>query len=563
MSLSSWEILPSLPEAELSRISGEDLTPLVAQLLYNRGITSPTQIEHFLTADKRLLHDPFLLPDMEKAVARVYRALLSGEAIAIYGDFDADGITATALLVEGLSALGGYVIPYIPHRADEGYGINNAALERLAKQGINLVVTVDCGITAIEEVEVAKQLGIDIVITDHHTVPAQIPSALAVIDPKRADSRYPFPDLAGVGVAYKLLQALYRSIGREGDIEAYLDLVALGTVADMVSLLGENRYLVKKGLEVLRNTIRPGLEEIARCAGVTISSVDSETISWVLAPRINAAGRLDHAGVGYHLLTTSSSDEARRLAGLLERKNTDRKSLTEEMLLKAREQINATDTDSPFLMVGGEDFHSGVVGIVAGRLVDEFFRPVIVFERGSEWSRGSARSIPNFDVVAAMSDCSDLLSRFGGHPMAAGFTIATENLELFKARLVEIASRQISSFEIRHLISIDADVPVSSLGGNTYQMIQQLAPFGNGNPYPVFIARDIKVGEYRRVGSRGDHLKLRLIDNGTSWNGIGFKMGHLTAELAPRMDIVFNLEVDQWGGREALQLKILDFAPAT
>jgi single-stranded-DNA-specific exonuclease len=342
-----------------------------------------------------------------------------------------------------------------------------------------------------------------------------------------------------------------------------LDLVALGTVADMVSLLGENRYLVKKGLEVLHNTKRPGLEEIARCAGVPISSVDSETISWVLAPRINAAGRLDHAGVGYHLLTTSSSDEARRLADLLERKNTERKSLTEEMLLRAREQINATDTDSPLLMVGGENFHSGVVGIVAGRLVDEFCRPVIVFERGREWSRGSARSIPNFDLVAAMSDCSDLLSRFGGHPMAAGFTIATENLDLFKARLVEIASRQISSFEIRHLISIDADVPVSSLGGDTYKMIQQLAPFGNGNPYPVFIARDIKVGEYRLVGGRGEHLKLRLIDDGTAWNGIGFKMGRLIAEVAPRMDIVFNLEVNLWGGGETLQLKILDFAPAT
>lgn len=563
MSLSSWEMLPRLPEAENSRVYVEDIPPLLAQLLYNRGITSPTQIEPFLTADERLLHDPFQLPDMEMAVARVYRALLSGEAIAIYGDFDADGITATTLLVEGLSALGGYVIPYIPHRADEGYGINNAALERLAKQGINLVVTVDCGITAIEEVEVAKQLGLDIVITDHHTVPVQIPSAIAVIDSKRADSLYPFPELAGVGVAYKLLQALYQSIGRESDIDAYLDLVALGTVADMVSLLGENRHLVKKGLEVLHNTKRPGLVEIARCAGVPISSVDSETISWVLAPRINAAGRLDHAGIGFHLLTTNSSDEAKRLAGLLERKNTDRKSLTEEMLLRAREKISATDTDSPLLMVGGEDFHSGVVGIVAGRLVDEFFRPVIVYERGREWSRGSARSIPNFDVVAAMSDCSDLLSRFGGHPMAAGFTIATENIDLFKARMVEIASRQIASFEIRHLISIDADVPVSSLRGNTYRMIQQLAPFGNGNPYPVFIARDVKVGEYRRVGSGGEHLKLRLIDNGTAWNGIGFKMGHLFTEVVPSIDIVFNLEVDLWSGGETLQLKVLDFAPAS
>jgi len=535
----------------------------MAQLLYNRGVTDPAQIESFLAVDERLLNDPFMLPDMDKAVARIYRALLSGEAIAIYGDFDADGVTATTLLIEGLSSLGGHVIPYIPHRAEEGFGVNDAALARLSQQGISLVVTVDCGITATDEVEVAHQLGLDIVITDHHTVPPQIPSAIAVIDPKRADSRYPFPDLAGVGVAYKLIQALYRSLGRDCDMATFLDLVALGTVADMVSLLGENRYLVKHGLAALHTTKRPGLKELARCAGIPLSSIDTEIISWVLAPRINAAGRLDHAGIGYHLLTISSSEEAQMLASLLERKNADRQRLTEEILLRAREQISTTSTDSPILIVGGEDFHSGVVGVVASRLVDEFYRPVIVFERSIDWSRGSARSIPGFDIVAALSDCSDLLSRFGGHPMAAGFTIATENLDLFKERLVEIASNEITSLDARPPISIDAEVSLSSLCWNTFKMMQQLAPFGHANPYPVFIARNISVAGYRGVGSKSEHLKLKLRSDGIDWNGIGFRMGHLIADVTPQLDIVFNLEVDLWGGGETLQLKILDFAPAT
>lgn len=562
MSRSRWQMPPSFSEAQLSRISRKSLSPLIDRLLYNRGITDPAQIESFLTADERLLNDPFLLPDMDKAIARIYRALLSGEAIAVYGDFDADGITATTLLVEGLSSLGGKAVPYIPHRTEEGYGINDAALMRLSQQGVSLVVTVDCGISAAPEVARAQQMGLDIVITDHHTVPPQIPPAIAVVNPKRADSRYPFPELAGVGVAFKLLQALSHYLGKDNDMADLLDLVALGTVADMVSLLGENRYLVKRGIEMLHTTKRPGLRELARCAGVPLNGIDSEIISWVIAPRLNAAGRLDHAGIGYNLLSTSSSEEAQRLANLLERKNTERKRLTEEMLAKAREQIIATGTDFPLIMVGSEDFHSGVVGVAAGRLVDEFCRPVIVLERGKQWSRGSARSIPNFDIIAALSDCSDLISRFGGHPMAAGFVVATENLDQLQQRLVQIASNQLASFDLRSVISIDAEVSLSSLRGDTFKILQQLAPFGRDNPDPIFIARDVKVEQHRSVGSAGEHLKLKLRDDGVAWNAIGFRMGRLIGEVTPRLDIVFNLGVDLWGGGETLQLNILDFAPA-
>ena len=299
MSHSRWQLPPRLPAEQLSKMN---LPPLMAQLLYNRGITDPADVDPFLAADERLLNDPFLLPDMDKAVARVYRALLSGETIAIYGDFDADGITATVLLAQGLSSLGGRAVPYIPRRAEEGYGLNHAALENLHDNGVSLVITVDCGISSIPEVERAQRMGLDIVITDHHTVPPQMPQAVAVVDPKRADSRYPFPKLAGVGMAFKLLQALLQSLGKDGDMEVVLDLVALGTVADMEPLLGENRYLVKQGLAVLRNTSRLGLREMARCAGIPLSAVDPEIISWVLGPRLNAAGRLDHAIIGYEIV---------------------------------------------------------------------------------------------------------------------------------------------------------------------------------------------------------------------------------------------------------------------
>lgn len=541
-------------------MSGNGLTPLMAQLLYNRGVTDPDGVDSFLGVDQHLLNDPFLLPDMDRAVARIYSALLSGEDVAIFGDFDVDGVTATTLLVEGLSSLGAKVVPYIPHRTEEGYGLNDPALARLRQDGISLVVTVDCGVSAAPEVETAKEIGLDIVVTDHHTVPPQLPQAVAVVDAKRADSCYPFTDLAGVGVAFKLVQALYQYLGKDDDMARFLDLVALGTVADMVSLLGENRYLVKQGLETIHNTKRPGLIELARCAGVPTTAIDAAVISWYLAPRINAAGRLDHAGVGIDLLTTDSAEKAQRLAAILDKKNTERQKLTGEILNRASEELGEVGPDVPLIMVGGEDFHSGVVGVAAGRLVEEYYRPVIVYEKGKEWSRGSARSIAGFSVVDAIAECSDLLYRFGGHPMAAGFTVATENLEPLQERLLQIAGRELSTADIKPVINIDAEVSLSSFRGDSFKMMQRLAPFGRDNPYPTFLVRNIAVSEQRTVGKGGGHLKLKLKDNGITWNGICFRQGQYIEEVAPRLDIVFNLEVDQWSGG-MLQLNILDFAP--
>ena len=560
MNHSRWQMPPRLPAEHLART--KNLTPLMAQLLYNRGITEPDQVEPFLAADERLLADPFLLPDMDKAVSRIYRALLSAENIAIYGDFDADGITATALLTQGITSLGGRVIPYIPRRIEEGYGLNHAALKSLHQQGVSLVVTVDCGISTVAEVERAQRMGLDVVITDHHTVPSQIPAAIAAVDPKRADSRYPFPELAGVGVAFKLLQALHSSLGREEHLDHLLDLVAVGTVADMVPLLGENRYLVKRGLEVLNSTNRLGFREMARSAGVPVGGFDPETISWVLAPRLNAAGRLDHAITSHDLLATTSEEEARKLVNLLDSKNAERQRLTEQVLAGARKKLLAQGTDFPLLMVGDKDFPSGVVGVVAGRLAEEFYRPTIVFEVGKESSRGSARSIPEFNVIAALTQCADLLTRFGGHPMAAGFTSPTKDLPHLQERLVEIAASQLADLDLRPMITIDAEIPLASLQGKAFNMTQQLAPFGRANPLPTFLSRGVKVMEYRSLGSKGEHIRLKLMDGDVTWDGMAFRLGNLIDDVTSRLDIVYNLEVDRWRGKGMLQLNILDFAPS-
>jgi len=383
-----WNLLPPAPDQYLVNTSG--FSRLIAQLLYNRGLADPSQLELFIAGDKSLSGNPFLLPDMHQAVARIYQALLSGENIAIYGDFDVDGITGTALLVQGLSTLGAKAIPYIPHRLTEGYGLKTAALENLYRQGINLVITVDCGVSDLPPVKKARRMGLDIIITDHHTVPDVIPPAVATVNPKRAGSNYPFSELAGVGVALKLLQALFHGIGKEEQLDELTDLVALGTVADMAPLLGENRYLVKQGLELINATPRLGIREMVTQARLGLGSVDAESISWVLAPRLNAAGRLAHAMTSYNLLMTSSPQEAQELSIWLEQKNAERQRLTDKVLAKAREQILAQGV-SPLLVASDKDYPIGIAGLVASRLSDEFYRPAIVIKTGEQVSSGSCR----------------------------------------------------------------------------------------------------------------------------------------------------------------------------
>ena len=554
-----WNLLPSAPDKRLVNSSG--LSPLVAQLLYNRGLTEPSLLEPFITGDKRLSGNPWLLPDMHLAVARLYRALLSGENIAVYGDFDADGITGTALLVQGLSSLGVKVTPYIPHRLTEGYGLKVAALENLHRQGISLVITVDCGITALAEVKKAKRLGLDIIITDHHTPLPEMPPAIAIINAKRADSSYPFSELTGAGVAIKLLQALFQGIGKERQLDELLDLVAVGTIADMAPLSGENRYLVKEGLKLINTTPRLGIREIISQAGLSLGSLDAESISWIIAPRLNAAGRLAHAMTSYKLLMTNSPQEARGLATWLEQKNAERQRLTTNVLAKAREQILAQGI-SPLLIASDSDYPVGIVGLVASRLAEEFYRPAIVIRTGEKISSGSCRSIPEFNIILALNQCSRLLSQFGGHSQAAGFTLPTSNLARLKQHLSQLAAEQLAGVELRPQLDIDAEVTLPELSGDTFHTIQQLAPFGRGNPAPTFLSRKTEVIDCHTMGDNGEHLRLKLKQGGIVWDGVAFRLGDHLAEVSPRLDIVFNLEVDRWGGAERLRLNILDFAPA-
>ncbi|MDP2931045.1 MAG: single-stranded-DNA-specific exonuclease RecJ, partial [Chloroflexota bacterium] len=513
-------------------------------------------------ADKRLSADPFLLPDMDRAVARIYRALLSGESIAVYGDFDVDGVTSTALLVQGLTGLGAKVTPYIPHRLTEGYGLSSDALANLHKQGISLVITVDCGITGVPQVKKAGKIGLDIVITDHHTPLEELPPATAVVNPKLPGSAYPFPGLAGVGVALKLLQALYQSLGKEDQLDGVGDLVALGTVADMMPLLGENRHLVKYGLKLINTSPRLGVRELMTQCGLNAGSLDSETISWVIAPRLNTPGRLEHAMSSYQLLTTNSVPEAQELSRWLEEKNTERQKLTAEALARARQQVLAEGI-APLLVTGDSDCPAGIAGLVAGRLCEEFYRPAIAVRVGDFMSTGSCRSIPEFNIVLALDQCRNLLSRFGGHPQAAGFSLLTRNLPRLKEQLSQLAATQLAKVDLRPVIEIDAQVSLSDLGGSTFPTIQQLAPFGCGNPAPTFLSRAVNVVDCRTMSAGGDHLRLKLQQGHTTWDAVAFRLGcHLDEVLSP-LDIVYNLEIDHWGGGHMLRLNILDFAPAS
>ncbi len=559
MNHSRWNVLPSISDQQLANSS--DFPPLIAQLLYNRGLTESSQLESFIAADKRLSGDPFLLPDMHQAVARIYQALLSGENIAIYGDFDVDGVTATVLLVQGLSGLGAKTIPYIPHRLTEGYGLKTAALENLHRQGISLVITVDCGITALREVTKAKRSGLDIIITDHHTPLPEIPPALAIVNPKLPNSNYSYLQLTGVGVALKLLQALFQSIGKEKQLNESIDLVALGTVADMAPLLGENRYLVKEGLKLINAAPRLGIREMITQAGLSIGSITSESISWVIAPWLNAAGRLEHAMTSYRLLMTDSSQEAKELSIWLEQKNAERQRLTANVLAKAREQVLAQGV-SPLLIAGDKDYPVGIAGLVAGRLSEEFYRPAIVIKTGEQVSIGSCRSIPEFNIIFALNQCSRLLTQFGGHSQAAGFTLPTKNLPRLQQHLSQLATTQLAGADLRPRLDIDAEVTLPDLGGDIFQTIQQLAPFGCGNPLPTFLSRRVEVISYHTMGSNREHLRLKLKQGGTVWDGVGFRLGNYLAEVSSSLDIVYNLEIDRWGGEERLRLNILDFAPA-
>jgi single-stranded-DNA-specific exonuclease len=557
---SRWNILPPAPKEFFAQARG--LSALMAQLLFNRGLNDSTQLELFLAGDERLTADPLLLPGMELAISRLYRALLSGEKIAVYGDFDVDGVTSTALMVRGLTLLGGIVIPYIPHRMTEGHGLRVSALEELHDQGINLIVTVDCGITDVEEAKHAAKLGMTLIITDHHTVPAVLPPAYAIVNPKLPGSKYPFTELAGVGVAYKVMQALMTTLGKEDHMEAQMDLVAIGTVADMVPLVSENRYLVKRGIRTLNENSRLGIREIVTKAGLSIGNLDAESITWCLSPWLNASGRLEHAIASYRLLMTQSPLEARDLATMLGQQNIERQRLTAKAMTEARTQIAAQGL-APLIMLVNRDFPLGIAGPVAGKLSEEYYRPVVIVNIDDKTASGSSRSIPEFNIINALNQCNGLLGRFGGHAQAAGFTMPAKNINLLKNSLIEMAAVQLKEVDMRPRINIDAEVSLSELTPETYQLIQQLAPFGKGNPLPILISRGVRVTGCRTMGNEAQHLRLKLKQDGVNYEAVAFKLGDSIKDISESLDIVYILELDRWSGVENLRLNILSFNPST
>jgi len=564
-----WELAKPVPPAMLQRFP--DLPPLLVQLLYNRGLEEVPEIEDYLSEGYDP-GNPFLLAGMNRAVDRVRRAIRRGEPIIVYGDFDVDGITATTLLVQVLRVLGARVQPYIPNRFEEGYGLNRHALTHFAQKGARLVITVDCGTRAHAEIGHGNALGLDMIVTDHHDIREGegLPPALAVINPKRRDSRYPFRSLSGVGVAFKLADALLR-VNRSVPLhplqtplttDDLLDLVALGTVADIVPLRGENRFLVRSGLAQLRRTTRPGLRALMATARTRPSDLDTDAIGYRLGPRLNAAGRLETATLAYSLLSTTSEEEATRLATRLEGLNRERRALTESMLNDARDQVQ-TRAGEAILIASGEAYHPGVAGLVASKLREEFYRPSVVIEVGERESTGSARSIPGFHITHALDRCGELLVKHGGHAMAAGFTVENDYLETLQRRLRQVAREQIErdKVDLTPKLHIDTELRPDQLTFDTLRLVDLLRPFGVENEEPLFLTRNLTVRDVSII--RDKHIRLSLSDGKLVWRGIAFRQAARAPEIKARVDVVYHLQRDIWNGEEYLQLHIVDLRPST
>lgn len=558
-----WIIPPQLtPQADLALAAHP---PALRQILYNRGIGTREAAEDFLRANLTFDDDPFQMKDMRKAVERIQCALEAGEQIAVYGDYDVDGVTATALLVTALRALGGNVREYIPNRFDEGYGLNIEAFDLLRAEGVSLVISVDCGIRSPAEALHAKTIGLDLIISDHHEPAGELPQALAVINPKQEGDPYPEKYLAGVGIAYKIVQALRQTIKPAVlDMPSYLDLVALGTVADLAPLTGENRHLVRGGLRQMRYSARQGLLSLAAVSDIPLRKVTAINIGFALGPRLNASGRLESALDSYRLLTTTELFEAGTLAQQLNVQNGQRQQMTRKIQAEAEALALAEEQEPKILFAVREDFNAGVVGLAAARLTDAYYRPAIVGHRDTEKgeTRCSCRSIPEFHITQALDQCADLLVRHGGHAAAAGFTVENDKLDALKIRLREIAARELDSKDLRHSLVADAELPLSDMTADLLKSLDLLEPTGYGNPGAVFVSRNVRVVNHRAVGADAKHLKLTVSDGKVTFDAIAFRLGDWAGKLPERIDLMYTLETNEYNGRTTLQLNVKDLKPA-
>ncbi len=569
-----WLVLPLITPQADNNLAG--FSPVMRQLLFNRGYGTEAEAQSFLKAETTFLSDPFQLTGMKPTIERLRFALDHAEPIAIYGDYDVDGVTATALLVQLLKMRGGNVKGYIPNRFDEGYGLNNEALDKLKAEGIRLVISVDCGIRSPEEALHAREIGLDLVISDHHhPAEGELPTAFAVINPKQPGDKYPDKNLAGVGIAYKIAQALLLDVnisatGQQparvaGEFSSndLLDLVALGTVADLAPLIGENRALVRQGLKQIRETRRQGLFSLANVSRMAISRTTATHIGFVLGPRLNAAGRLESALASLELLTTTDLNQAGQLALQLDEQNRHRQVLTKSTQERAESLATSEEVYPLLLFAVDEGFNPGVVGLAASRLTETYYRPAIVAAKGQDETRGSCRSIPEFHITDALDLCADLLIRHGGHAAAAGFTIRNEKLPELKSRLKAIVQDKLGSLPLRPTVVADMEIPLTLLNFDLLRELDDLEPTGYGNRDAAFVSRNVRVKSSRSVGAESRHLKLTLEDErGATLDAIGFRLGPKEATLPPKVDVIYSFESNEYNGRTTLQLNLKDVKPA-
>ena len=531
---------------------------LLATILANRGIVEEKQIDKFLHPKRSDFYNPYEMPDMEIAVNRIIKAIENKEKTIIYGDYDVDGITSVTVLKSFLEERGLKVDEYIPNRLNEGYGLNNKAVETIASQGYTLMITVDCGISAIEEVKYANELGIETIITDHHEPGNELPDALAVVDAKRKDNKYPFRNLAGVGVVFKLSQAIGMRLGlEEKEYLKYLDIVCIGTISDIVPLVDENRVIVKLGLKLVEQTKNLGLRSILKSAGY--SKIDSTTISFGVAPRINASGRMGHQEDALKLFLSKEINEVNELTQKLNDYNRIRQETEKNIYAEAIKQIEKDNlTKRNTIVVMGKNWHHGVIGIVSSKITEMYFKPSILLCEEDDCGKGSGRSIPGFDLYEALTECKEFIDRFGGHSMAIGINIKKENFENFKDKLEEIATQKHIE-DIVPILKIDAQVSLDEISKDMVDSLKELEPFGEENKTPVFVFKNLKIDSIRAL-SEGKHLKLTLKDSKNIVNAIGFNLGELTNEykIDDRVDIVGNLEINSFNGMENIQINIKD-----
>jgi single-stranded-DNA-specific exonuclease len=561
-----WDHVPCSDDQASALAGALGVTPMLARLLCQRGLADPDAARRFLAPSLDHLHDPLRLPDMAAAVERILSGLARGDRIAIHGDYDVDGITSTVILRRTLELLGADVVHFLPERLRDGYGLHAGAIERLHAEGVRLVISVDCGTRSVEAADRARELGVDLIITDHHEPGATLPRAVAVINPRRSDSSYPDRDLAGVGVALKLVQALCNRAGRERWLPGFVKIAAIGTLADVVPLVGENRVIAKLGLELLsRGPHKVGLRALLEASGLTGKTIDTYQVAFVIAPRVNAAGRMSTPDIAARLLLAvdeTMADEVRALAGQLNEENQRRQQEEQRVLAHARKVIES-DPDigaRSVLVVAGDGWHRGVIGIVASRLVESFCRPVVVVSIEGEVAHGSCRSIPSFDMLAALERCAPLLTRFGGHKLAAGLTLEAARVKELRAALADWGDQVLTPDDLRPRLRIDAPLRFGTIGGDLVSDLEKLAPFGPGNPRPVFSAIGVEVADRpRRIKDR--HLKMALRQDRRLFRAVAWQAIAHEAWLTDHhgtVDVAFSLNQNVFNGETFLELTLAD-----